>query len=98
MKLDLRWNAMLQRASCHAATKPTSCGKPMGMTLRSVARCKVREYWIVDLRHEQVDVYREPVGEGYAAHHVIRRGGTVASLAFPEDAVPVDEILPPPAR
>jgi Uma2 family endonuclease len=69
-----------------------------GRKLRAYARRKVREYWIVDLRHEQVDVYREPVGEGYAVHHVARRGDAVAPLAFPEDAVPVDEILPPPAR
>jgi Uma2 family endonuclease len=69
-----------------------------GRKLRAYARRKVREYWIVDLRHEQVDVYREPAGEGYAVHHVVRRGGSVASLVFPEDAVPVDEILPPPAR
>ena len=69
-----------------------------GRKLRAYARRKVPEYWIVDLRHEQVDVYREPAGEGYAAHHVARRGDAVAPLAFPDDAVPVDEILPPPAR
>jgi Uma2 family endonuclease len=69
-----------------------------GRKLRAYARRKVREYWIVDLRHEQVHVYREPAGEGYAVHHVAGRGEAVAPLAFPDDAVPVDEILPPPTR
>lgn len=66
-----------------------------GRKLRAYARRRVREYWIVDLRHERVDVYREPAGEGYVVHSVVGRGGAVAPQAFPDAAVPVDEILPP---
>lgn len=67
-----------------------------GMKLRAYARRGVREYWIVDLAHERVDVYRDPAGERYASHRSAGRGESVAPLAFPDDAVAVDDILPPP--
>ena len=67
-----------------------------GMKLRAYARRGIREYWIVDLAHERVDVYREPKGERYAKHRRAGRGQSIAPLAFPDDAVAVDDILPPP--
>ena len=67
-----------------------------GMKLRAYARQGIREYWIVDLAHERIDVYREPKGERYAKHRRAGRGHSIAPLAFPDDAVAVDDVLPPP--
>jgi Uma2 family endonuclease len=67
-----------------------------GEKLRAYARRGIREYWIVDLAHERVNVYREPRGERYAKHRRAGRGQSIAPLAFPDDAVAVDDILPPP--
>ena len=66
-----------------------------GMKLRAYARRGVYEYWIVDLEHEHVDVYREPEGERFRKHRRMGRGKSVAPLAFPDDAVAVNDILPP---
>jgi len=67
-----------------------------GAKLGAYARRGVREYWSVDVEHEHVDVFREPKGECYKHHHRAARGDSVAPLAFPDDAIPVNDILPPP--
>jgi Uma2 family endonuclease len=67
-----------------------------GAKLRAYARRGVREYWIVDVEDGHVDVYREPRGERYKKHERIQRGQSVAPLAFPDDAIGVNDILPPP--
>jgi Uma2 family endonuclease len=74
----------------------SSLGYDAGMKLRAYARRRVREYWIVDLAHEHVDVYREPQGGRYKDHRRAGRGKSVAPLAFPDDSIAVDDILPPP--
>jgi Uma2 family endonuclease len=66
-----------------------------GRKLRAFARCGVREYWIVDLVHERIEVYREPSGERYRVHLRAVRGESVAPAAFPDDTMAVDDILPP---
>ena len=69
-----------------------------GEKLATYARLGVPEYWIVDLVKEQGAVYTDPVGERYRSRTLVERGGRVAPRAFPEDAVAVDDILPPPAQ
>lgn len=66
-----------------------------GPKLRAYARRGVREYWIVDLAHRRIDVYRDPQGEGYVVHLTFERGGSVAPLAFPAEPIAVDEVLSP---
>lgn len=66
-----------------------------GKKLRAYARRGVREYWIVDLVHERVDVYRDPRGERFGEHRRAGYGEAFALLAFPEDPVAVDDVLPP---
>lgn len=69
-----------------------------GRKLRAYARRGVREYWIVDLAHERIEVFRDPNGELYRSHRTLERGSSVAPAAFPDVAIAVDEVLPPPAR
>lgn len=66
-----------------------------GTKLRAYARRGIREYWIVDLVHDRVEVYREPRGERYTEHRTVRRGESVAPAEFPDDPIAVDDILPP---
>ena len=53
------------------------------------------EYWIVNLKQDVIEVYRSPKGEEFLDQTIAKAGETIAPLAFPDVAVPVDEIIPP---
>jgi len=53
----------------------------------------VAEVWIVNLRDQSLEVYREPHFTGYGSKTVVRAGDTVAPLAFPDASVDVAELL-----
>jgi len=53
----------------------------------------VCEVWIVNLRDQSLEVYREPHFTGYGSKTILRAGDTVAPLAFPDAAVDVAELL-----
>ncbi|MDP8922709.1 MAG: Uma2 family endonuclease [Chloroflexota bacterium] len=57
------------------------------------ARAGIPELWVVDLPRACVVTHREPSDIGYAATRVHRRGEVLRPLAFPDLAVPVDDIL-----
>lgn len=58
------------------------------------AKAGVPEVWIVDLRRDVVEVFREPSAAGYAATHRVERGDTLAPVAFPDVVLAGSDILP----
>ena len=65
-----------------------------GRKLVRYAHAGIPEYWIVNLRTDQIEVYREPFGDGYRESRVARRGERVSLLAFPDVEFVVDDVLP----
>jgi Uma2 family endonuclease len=57
------------------------------------ARVGVREAWLCDLVSQRVEVHREPRGNRYRAVRALARGESLASLAFPDVALVVDDLL-----
>ena len=57
------------------------------------ARNGIVEAWLLDLEHDVLLVYREPGPNGYQLTHTLRRGETVALLAFPETQIAVADLL-----
>lgn len=57
------------------------------------ARFGIPELWIADLNRQVITVYRDPTPDGYATAQVVRRGGSVSPLAFPDVQIAVDEML-----
>ena len=57
------------------------------------ARSGIPEVWLVNLRDQVVEVFREPTAQGYAGITRIERGQRVASLAFPDLVPAVDELF-----
>ncbi len=53
----------------------------------------IPEAWVVDLARGEVVVGRDPSPEGYRTVRIARRGETLSPLAFPDLALPVEEIL-----
>ena len=58
------------------------------------AEAGIREYWIVNLAGESLEVYRQPGPDGYAETMTLQRGEEVEILALPAVGVfSVEEIL-----
>ena len=57
------------------------------------ARGGIPEAWVLDLGHNRLLVFREPVDGGYATTQVLRRGQSIRPLAFPDLAVAVAALL-----
>ena len=53
------------------------------------AEAGVADYWIVNLREECIEVYRDPLGDSYRSMTVFRSGEVIPLLAFPTLAFPV---------
>ena len=62
------------------------------------ARAGIRDYWIVNLLEQQLEVYRNVVLEKkrhrYASTTIRRRGESIAPLAAPQSPSAVDDLLP----
>jgi len=54
----------------------------------------IREYWLVDLTEDLIEVYREPSQEGYRSMVKVSRGEALSPIAFPGFKVQTDDILP----
>ena len=53
----------------------------------------IREVWILDLRGDRIEVYRDASGAGYRDVTIAERGGAVACLAFPDVTLAVNDLL-----
>ena len=60
------------------------------------AECGVPEYWMIDVKSRVARVHRGPVGGGWTSVNEHGTGATLSPQAFPDVAVPLDAILPPP--
>jgi len=72
----------------------TSLAYDRGKKLRAYARHALAEYWVIDLRLDQVLVHRDPSETGYAFERIAGRGEILGFAAFPHDAFRVDDLLP----
>jgi Uma2 family endonuclease len=62
------------------------------------ARNGIPEYWLVDLAHGQVTVFRDPSPDGYRSEQTHRRGDTLSLVALPDVSITVADILGGPAE
>ncbi len=62
------------------------------------AVCGIREYWLVNLNLDQLEVHRIPVNGRYESRGTFHHGDTIAPEAFPDALVAVDDLLGPPER
>jgi Uma2 family endonuclease len=71
----------------------TSLAYDRGRKLALYAREGIPEVWIVNLKQNQIEVHREPLGGRYQQTTVYERGSTVSPSAFPDLVLPVSEVL-----
>ena len=60
------------------------------------AESGIREVWIVDLQHDEIESHREPGPKGYRAVRRYLTGDSLAPTALPDLVLQVDQIIPPP--
>ncbi len=58
------------------------------------SRSGIPEYWVIDITKRQVFVYREPAPSGYQSVAVYAPDEEIATLARPEQAIRVADLLP----
>jgi Uma2 family endonuclease len=58
------------------------------------ARAGIPEAWLMNLRDDRIEVYRDPAPEGYRSITLVPRDGAVTPLAFPDVTIPCAELLP----
>lgn len=61
---------------------------------RLYAETGLREYWILNLRLDGVEVLRDPRNGEYRTRLVFHRGEQISPLARPEASIAVDDLLP----
>jgi Uma2 family endonuclease len=58
------------------------------------AKAGIQEYWLVDLIHSRVSVYRNPTGDAYRSVTQLRSGDTAQPVAFPNCAIQAADLFP----
>ncbi|MGO8673310.1 MAG: Uma2 family endonuclease [Capsulimonadaceae bacterium] len=58
------------------------------------AKVGIPEYWIINPKDRQVEVYRQPSGAGYAERLVFMSGDAIAPLFAPKVEIAVSDFLP----
>jgi Uma2 family endonuclease len=72
----------------------TSLDRDHAVKLPLYASAEIAETWIVNVKEREIEVYRQPSGTRYAdVQHV--REGSVTPLAFPGEAIDIEDILGP---
>lgn len=58
------------------------------------AEAGIPEYWILDTKGKQLEVFRDPREGDYHSRTVLNPGDTIAPLAAPGASIPVTDLLP----
>jgi hypothetical protein len=72
----------------------TSLERDGGPKLSFYASAGIVEVWIVNVQAREIEVYRQPSGTRYADVQHLREG-SVTPLAFPGEAIDIEDILGP---
>jgi Uma2 family endonuclease len=70
----------------------TTLAKDLNTKRLAYAAAQIREYWVVDLKHRQINVFREPVNGDYVLSETLTTGD-IRPLAFPDVVVSVKRLL-----
>lgn len=70
----------------------TSLKKDLDAKRKTYAVAGITEYWIVDLIHRQVKIFREPLNGDYGCELTLIEG-EISPLVFPEISVSIQRLL-----
>ena len=70
----------------------TSLDKDATVKYHIYAEAGIPEYWLVNLRTEELIVYRHPNGREYGTKMTLK-DGNISPLAFPDVTIPVAAMI-----
>lgn len=59
------------------------------------AQAGIPDYWVQDLKNQQLHIFREPTAIGYRSRTILSMPNRVSPLAFPELSLDLGSIFPP---
>lgn len=62
---------------------------------KEYAKSGIEDYWVLDVNHRQLYVYRQPTESGYQQEMTLQENEAIAPLAFPHAKILVGELLRP---
>jgi Uma2 family endonuclease len=68
--------------------------KDRGRKARLYARSGIRDYWIVNIKEQTIEVFRDPVGSKFRSVTIFKEGQRIHPLAFPDVALDVARLFP----
>ena len=71
----------------------TTLAYDRGRKLRKYAECGITEVWIVNLKNQTIEQYREPSLSGYSQSRIHRRDEEITIEAFSEVLFAVEELI-----
>lgn len=74
----------------------TSLDRDRTVKAELYAECGVPEYWVVNLIDQVIEVHTDIADNRYTAVDVKSRGDSIGLREFPDVALAVDDLLPPP--
>jgi Uma2 family endonuclease len=91
------WDEHPSHAHLVVEVSRSSLRRDRGVKVRVYGLAQVDEYWIVNLIDGTVEVYRDPHDGEWRSKSTHQRGETITTLAFPDVAIAVSDVLPPEA-
>lgn len=61
--------------------------------LRAYAATGIREFWLLNLQDDLLEIYRQPEGTAYREQLIVPANGSASPLAFPDVTIAMPEIL-----
>ena len=59
------------------------------------AQAGIADYWVLDLKHRQIHLFRAPTATGYTQHLILTEPNQISPLAFSDVSLSLSDILPP---
>ena len=59
------------------------------------AQAGIADYWVLDLKHRQIHLFRAPTATGYTQHLILTEPNQISPLAFSDVLLSLTDILPP---
>jgi Uma2 family endonuclease len=55
----------------------------------------ISDYWVLDLNHRQLQVFREPTEQGYQQQFILEDDASIQPLTFSQITIPIAKMLRP---